>query len=348
VNLAVPARRVLVREVNWLGDVVMSLPALRAVRRALPAAKLSVLIKRELAGFFDGVAWVDEVLPFRVAPGVRGLIDGWQIVGKIRSFGFDLAILLPRSFESALWVALARVPTRVGFADDLRGPLLTHRAAYGPALFGRHQRYDYVHMLRETLGIEGDADDYVPEVHEPHRMQMRRWLYARRRRPSGRLIALAVAAAYGPAKEWPAERYAGLIDRLADGFGAECVLVGAPGERPRCEQVAAVSRNGALVAAGETGVGEAMALLSLCDGFAGNDSGSMHVAGALGVPTVGIYGSTRPHRTGPLGAKAHALQRSIDCSPCMKRTCRFGHYDCLRQISVEDVVCALRELGAVE
>jgi heptosyltransferase II len=347
VNLASPPRRVLIREVNWLGDIVMSLPALRAVRRALPTAKLSLLIKRELAGFFDGVAWLDEVLPFRVSPGVRGLADRWRVVRDIRSRGFDLAILLPRSFESALWVALSRVPVRAGFADDLRSPLLTHRATYGSQLFDRHQRHDYIHMLHETLGIEGDAEDYVPEVYEPHRTQMRRWLDARRRRPSGPLIALAAAAAYGPAKEWPAERYAALIDALADGFGAECVLVGAPGERPRCEQVASASRNGALVAAGETGVGEAIALLSLCDGFAGNDSGSMHVAGALGIPTVGIYGSTRPHRTGPLGAKTRVLQHPIACSPCMKRTCRFGHYDCLRQISVGDVVCALRELGAV-
>ena len=112
---------------------------------------------------------------------------------------------------------------------------------------------------------------------------MRDWLAARRRR-SGPLIALAVAAAYGPAKEWPVARYAALIDRLAERHGAECVLVGAPGERAALRAVAAASRAGALVAAGETSIGQALALLSLCDGFAGNDSGSMHVAAALGIP----------------------------------------------------------------
>jgi len=346
-RLAASPARVLVREVNWLGDVVMSLPALRAVRRAFPEAQLSLLIKAELASFFDGAAWLDEVIPFRISAGARGVADRWRVVRAIRARRFDLAILFPRSFESALWPALARVPARAGFAYDLRRPLLTHTAAYGPALFGRHQRHDYVHMLRATLGVDGDADDYVPEVNGAHRTRMRDWLQSRRKRTTSPLIALAVAAAYGPAKEWPAEHYAALIDALADGFDAECVLVGAPGERARCEQVASASRHGALVAAGETSVGEAMALLSLCDGFAGNDSGSMHVAGALGVPTVGIYGSTRPHRTGPLGARTRVLQREIECSPCMERTCRFGHYECLRRIAVEDVVGALRELGAL-
>jgi heptosyltransferase-2 len=202
-------------------------------------------------------------------------------------------------------------------------------------------------LLRNTLGIYGDRTDFVPDVNATHRDTMRDWL-SEHRRHDGRLIALAVAAAYGPAKEWPVARFAALIDRLAEHHGAECVLVGAPSERPRCEMVASASRHGALIAAGETNVGQLVALLSLCDGFAGNDSGAMHVAGALGLPTVGIFTSTNPQRTGPLGAHARALYRRIECSPCLKRTCKFGHYDCLKQISAEDVEAALVELGAIE
>jgi len=346
-SLSVQPGRVLVKEVNWLGDVVMSLPALRAVRRAFPEAKLSILAKQELASFFDGVAWVDEVMGYRFSRGARGVVDRYRLVRDIRARRFDLAVLLPRSFESALWPTLARVPMRAGFVYDARGQMLTHKTVYGAWLFDRHQCHDYLHMLEETLGIGGEADDYVPEVHEAHRDKMRLWVDERRLRPAGRLIALAVAAAHGPAKEWPAERYSALIDMLADRFGAECVLVGAPGERQLCERVVATSRQKGIVAAGETNVGEALALLSLCDGFAGNDSGLMHVAGALGIPTVGIYGSTRPHRTSPLGPKTVVVQRPIDCSPCMDRTCRFGHYDCLWKISTEDVVAALQDVGAV-
>jgi heptosyltransferase-2 len=336
--------RVLVKEVNWLGDVVMSLPALRAVRRAYPGARLALLVKRELAPFFAGSAWLDEVIPYRLS---RGIGDRLRIVREIRSRRFDLAILFPRSFASALWVALARVPRRVGFVGDARGALLTDALRRPPEILASHQVNDYLYLVRQALNVEVDADDCAPDVHEPHRARVREWLERRRRRPRSPLVALAVAAAYGPAKEWPVRRYAALIDLLARRYGAECVLVGAPGERCRCQQAAAASREGALVAAGETDVGEAIALLSLCDGFAGNDSGSMHVAGALGIPTVGLFGSTDPWRTGPLGPRTRIVRHSIECSPCLDRTCRFGHYECLKRIAVDDVAEALREVGAV-
>ncbi|MFH0939820.1 MAG: glycosyltransferase family 9 protein [Planctomycetota bacterium] len=174
---------------------------------------------------------------------------------------------------------------------------------------------------------------------------MNAFLTEKRRRPDGPLLALAVAAAYGPAKEWPVENYAQLIDLLTQTHRAECVLVGAPSERRKSEEVIAQSKAGAVLATGETSVGEALALLSLCAGFAGNDSGSMHVAGALGMPTVGIFGSTRADRTGPLGPLTQVLYKPLECSPCLKRVCRFGQYDCLKQIKPQDVLAALESLG---
>lgn len=340
-------QRILVKEVNWLGDVVMSLPALRAIRRAFPDARLSVLIKSDLASFFDGATWIDEVIAYRVGRSLSGLADRRHVVAEIRSRRFDLAILFPRSFESAFWTTLARVPRRVGFAADGRGLMLTHKTSRPATLARSHQVFDYLYLLRTTLGIEGDRTDILPDIHPAHRAAMQAWLAARRQR-SGPLIALAVAAAYGPAKEWPVARFAALVDRLAERHGAECVLVGAPGEHARCSMVAQASRGGALIAAGETSIGQALALLSLCDGFAGNDSGSMHVAAALGLPTVGIFASTNPHRTGPLGSRTQALYHRIACSPCLERTCRFGHYDCLQQVTVDEVEHALVEVGALK
>lgn len=322
----------------------MTLPALRALRRAFPEAHLSVLIKKELASFFDGSSWIDEVIPYSTGCGTAGIGEKRRLIRRLRASDFDLAIVFPRSFSSALWAALGRARKRVGFASDARGLLLTHKVPRPAELLAGHQAHDYLYLLRETLGVSGSVEEHQPDVHAPHRDRMRAWLAARRKHPSARLIALAVAAAYGPAKEWPAARYGRLIDLLAARHGAECVLIGSPGERRRCEEVVAASRTGALIAAGDTSIGEAIALLSLCDGFAGNDSGSMHVAGALGVPTVGIFGSTRPERTAPLGPKTKVLYRGIDCSPCLDRTCRFGHYECLRRIEAEEVVQALADL----
>lgn len=345
-GFATPPERVLVKAVNWLGDAVMTMPALRAVRAAYPQARLAVLVKRELAGFYSGAGWIDEVIPYRVLQGLPGIADRRRIVAGLRARRFDLAVLFPKSFQAALWTFLARIPRRVGFATDWRSALLTDRVPFDSALRERHQLYDYLHLLERGLGITGRAADCALDVHEQHRVRLEDWLKERRQRPERRLIALAAAAAYGPAKEWPERHYAELIDLLAERHGAECVLLGAPSEVEKSERVARASRAGAVVAAGETDIAGAMALLSLCDGFAGNDSGSMHVAGALGIPTVGIFGSTNPDRTGPLGPRVRVLYEHIACSPCLDRTCRFGHYDCLTRITPTAVAAALEELGA--
>lgn len=341
-----PHGRILVKEVNWLGDVVMSLPALRALRDAYPEARLAILVKQELASFFDGARWLDEVIPYRVARGFAGLSDRWRIVRAIRARRVDVAILFPRSFEAALWPTLAGVPRRAGFGTDGRSWMLTHTARWIGVQPDRHQAHDYLDLLGQLFGIDRSIIAAVPDVHEPHRTAMREWLAQHRRRPHGPLIALAAAAAYGPAKEWPTTHYAALIDHLAERHDAECVLVGAPNERAKCESVVAASRHGALVAAGATGVGQLIALLSLSSAFAGNDSGAMHVAAALRLPTVAIFGSTNPERTRPLGPQTSVLYHRIECSPCLQRTCRFGHYDCLRRIAVNEVAEALATLGA--
>jgi heptosyltransferase-2 len=334
-------KRIVIKAVNWLGDVVMSLPAMRAIRRAFPEAHLAVLIKKELASFFDGADWLDEVVPYSVAGGFSGLNDRRKIVGEIRSRHFDLAVLMPNSFESALWVTAAGVPRRAGYALDARGAMLTHKAAPPPDALEGHQVLYWLAMVRETLGIEGDPDDLAISPDATHLATMRNWLTTHRRRPGSPLIAMAPAAAYGRAKEWPAAKFAAVID----GLGAECVLVGAPSERAKCEEVAALSGAGAIVSAGETSIGELIALLSISSAFIGNDSGCMHLAAALGVPTVAIFGSTNPLRTGPAKVNSRVIWHHLECSPCLARTCRFGHYNCLREVEPKEALEALMSLG---
>ncbi len=345
-TLEPPPERILVKEVNWLGDVVMSLPSLRAIRRAWPRAHLAVLIKKELAGFFDGARWIDEVIPYSVGRGLSGFFDRRRIVGEIRSRRFDLGVLFPNSFESALWITMAGIRRRAGFVADARGSMLTLKASPPPDAVTGHQVNYWLSMIRATGIAEGRADDYALDVHGPSRDRMREWLAANRKRPGRPIFAIAPAAAYGPAKEWPAENYAALIDLLARREEAEVVLVGAPSERAKCEEVAAASKASAIIAAGHTNIGELIALLSLCDGFIGNDSGCMHIAGALGLPTVAIFGSTNPNRTGPMGPKTRVIYRKLECSPCLARTCRFGHYNCLTQIEPSELADALAAMRA--
>jgi heptosyltransferase-2 len=343
-----PPQRIVVKEVNWLGDLVMSLPALRAIRRSFPGARISVVIKSELASFFDGVEWIDEVIPYSVHRGIRGLGDRRAVVATIRSRGFDLAILFPNSFESALWVWMARIPRRAGYLRDGRGLMLTHKIAPPPQAMNGHQVHYWLAMIRSTIGASGNAQDFALSA-DPNRLrEMAAWLDARRRRKDSPLIAVAPAASFGPAKEWPTVHFVELINELAEHHHAECVLVGAPAERPQCATIAAASRRGALIAAGETSVGQLVALLGLADGFVGNDSGAMHVAAALGQPTVGIFGSTNPARTGPLGPRTRVLWQHLICSPCLARTCRFGHYNCLKEVTPASALDALHALGAIQ
>jgi heptosyltransferase II len=346
VALDPPPARILVKEVNWLGDLVMSLPALRAIRRTWPRAHLAVLVKKELASFFDGARWIDELIPYSVGRGLSGFFDRRRIVGDIRSRRFDLGVLFPNSFESALWITMAGIRRRAGFVADARGAMLTLKASPPPAAMTGHQANYWLEMVRATGVADGRADDFALDVHEPSRERMREWLAANRKRPGRPIFAIAPAAAFGPAKEWPAENYGALIDLLARREDAEVVLVGAPSERAKCEEVAAASKAGAMIAAGHTNIGELIALLSLCDGFIGNDSGCMHLAGALGIPTVAIFGSTNPVRTGPMGPKTRVIYHQLECSPCLARTCRFGHYHCLTQIEPAELADAMAAMRA--
>jgi heptosyltransferase-2 len=243
---------------------------------------------------------------------------------------------------------MAGIKRRAGFVADARGALLTLKASPPPEALDRHQVNYWLSMVRETGIADGNAGDFTIDVHGPYRERMHQFLATKRTRPGSPIFAIAPAAAYGPAKEWPADRYGALIDLLASHDDAEVVLVGAPSERAKCEEVAAASKTGAIVVAGGTNIGELVALLSLCDGFIGNDSGCAHIAGALGIPTVTIFGSTNPDRTRPLGSKTRVIYRKLECSPCLARTCRFGHYNCLTQVQVAEPADAIRTLrGAV-
>jgi heptosyltransferase-2 len=337
--------RILVHEVNWLGDLVMTMPALAALRRAFPAARLSVLVDQGLASFFDGATLVDEVIPLQRNADRLQIAEVIRTAAELRARRFDLAVLFPNSFVSALRVRLARIPVRAGFAIDGRGWMLTNRAALTPDLNRLHQVHQWPAMLKATLGVETEMEPTALQAAPRHLEHMREWLGSRRG-AMRRLVAIAPAAAYGPAKEWPQAHYAELVSMLAK-RGAQTVLVGGGGDVARCHAIASAADCGAIIAAGQTNAGQLMALLALCDGFAGNDSGAAHVASALNTAAVVIFGSTNPLRTGPLGARTTILYKAIECSPCLARTCRFGHYRCLRDIGPGEVLAALEALGVI-
>ncbi len=335
--------RILVFVPNWLGDSLMALPALRAIRRWQPTAQFVLVVRRRLATLFNSCEWVDGVITYRRGRTAPLLAEVPGLVAALREGSFDLAVLFPNSFESALWVRLAKIPERVGFSADARSWLLT-RSCPRPRGRNRHQAEIYLELVRRLLCAPGSRHDIDLEVGQCERDRARCWLLANRRQFSQPLIAISPGAAYGPSKRWPATSFAHLTDLVHDA-GGEVMLVGAPQDQARCAEVGELCAVSPLRGYWTTDVAAAAGLLSECDAFIGNDSGGMHLASAVGLPVVAIFGSTDPCHSAPSGLQTRVVRERLDCSPCFRRRCRYRHTNCLLSISPERVFAALGELG---
>jgi len=294
-------RRLLVRAPNWLGDVVMCLPALEAVKRAAPELHLTLALPGHLAELFAAAGDVDAALP--VAKGAGAVL---ALARSFREGDFDSALLLPNSFGSALAARLAGIERRAGYGRDGRSWLLTEAVPCGPERRELHQVEYYLELAGE-LGARPELDRARPvrlSAPAAAREQVAEVLSAERRRPEAPLYVLAPCAA-GPGKEWPAERF-GRLAALLCAKGAEVALTAAPApsEREKTAAVAGAAREAGgetIDLAGRNSVAQMAALFEIADGFVGNDSGPMHLAGALGCAAVGVFVSTDPALYRPLG-----------------------------------------------
>jgi heptosyltransferase-2 len=302
-------RQLLVRAPNWLGDAVMCLPALEAARHAAPQAQVTLALPAHLAELFAAAEDVDAVLPIaRRGAGPRSVL---ALAGAYREGKYDSALLLPNSFGSALAVWLARIARRAGYARAGRGWMLTDPVEADGRRRALHQ-VEYYFELVGALGAPADGFDRARRLRlaapEAARARVRGVLVAERVRPEAPLVVLAPCAV-GAGKEWPAERF-GRLAALLWSRGAEVALVGAPAERPKTAAAAGPARAaGASVLdlAGRNSVAEMAALFELAAGFVGNDSGPLHLAGALGLPALGVFVSTDPARYRPLGPRTAVL-----------------------------------------
>ncbi|MHC4916384.1 MAG: glycosyltransferase family 9 protein [Planctomycetota bacterium] len=298
-------RSLLVRAPNWLGDVVMCLPALEAVKRAAPGLRLTLALPGHLAELFSGADDVDAAMPIE-----RGGRPVLRLARAFRREGFDSALLLPNSFGSALAVRLAGIPRRAGYARDGRSWMLTDAVACPAERRGLHQ-VEYYAALVDELGAECRPDrSRTVRLSAPPaaRAQVASLLAAERRRPDAPLYALAPCAV-GAGKEWPAEEFGRLAALLCE-RGAEVALTAAPDEKHRTAAVAAAARAAGgqvLDLAGRNSVAQMAALFELSAGFAGNDSGPMHLAGAMGLPTLGVFVATDPRLYTPLGPRVSVI-----------------------------------------
>jgi heptosyltransferase-2 len=376
-----PSERILVRGVNWLGDAVMTTPALLRLREARPGAHISLLTPEKLADLWVNHPAVDAVLMFRPEEGLG------KVARQLRGEGFDLGLVFPNSPRSALELWLARVPRRVGYAASWRRWWLTDvvaprresspmqkrsiaeirscirdqpMAAAGspgrPRLEpSAHHLHHYLHLV---AAVGANPEPVAPRVN-PSALEvqsvLRRFGLAGEPGAPRPLLALNPGAEYGPAKRWPLARFAAAAAEVQDRTGCRWVVVGGPGDAALAEAVVADLRRqrggGKAPAAvsnlaGQTTLQDLCAVLKACRVLLTNDTGPMHLAAALGTPVVVPFGSTSPELTGPglPGDARHRLLRApVPCAPCFRRECPID-FRCMHGITVDQVVGAVLEV----
>jgi heptosyltransferase-2 len=341
-------KRVVVRGANWVGDAVMTVPALRELRRVLPGAHVTLATRAWAEGLFEGADFIDDILPLEGARGKTNAV--FRNARQWRARRFDLALLLPNAFAPALSAALARVPLRVGYETQGRGPLLTHRVGVPEWRGDRHEVFYYLNLVAELERMLHGAS--TVETREP-RLELN-VAAARAREASRRLreqgaqtreydsqtggpvVAVCPGSTNSRAKRWPAARFAAVADMLTEGAAAKVVLIGAGEESEVSEEVARLMRTRPVVLTGRTSLAETAAVLKASDLLVTNDTGPAHVAAAVGCPVVVIFGPTNPLTTRPYSALAQVVRRPPDCAPCMLRDCPIDHR-CMTAVTPEEV-----------
>ncbi len=340
---AAPGRQpeqVLIVGLNWLGDSIMTMPALQAYRRAFPAKRLVMLVKPPLAQLWPMHPAVDETLT----------CDGsWpemlRISAEIRERRFTAAFILPQSFRSALVPCLAKIPRRIGPRGHFRSWLLTTISPVPGIAGNTHQQHEYNAILGEDT-----LPDELPALRiDPQLLAKAGSILAAR--DKGKWAGLMPGAARGESKRWPAEYFATLGQILKNKSGCNIVLFGSSADRELCARIASAIGDDGVInhaksvmnLAGKTSLPELAAFMSRCSVVIGNDSGGVHLAAAAGTPVVVIFGLTDPSRTKPLGRRVVVLQDSPQRTRDIPRRSAEAEKS-LRNISPEMAAEAARSL----
>ena len=345
------AESILIRGTNWLGDAVMTTPAMERLRASFPNSHIALLATPLTAGLFEGSPLINEVIEYRRREkGVEGFFDA---VRQIRQDRFDVGLLFQNAFEAALLAWLGGIGVRIGFAEQGRGALLTHKLHRGAEHRNRHQTNDYLDIVAEyervclgpkfKPGIEKPLPSLAAtSVQRQAAKEKLRHFEILHHRP---LIALNTGATNSRAKCWPADRFAELADRLNKELNAQIVLIGGEAERGYADKVfRQIGKRHTVNLAGKTSMPELIGLLAECDLLVSNDTGPAHVAAALGTPTLTIFGPTNEFETSPNGRYSKLIRAdNIECARCMHRDCPIDHR-CMTWLTTDAVFDQARKL----
>jgi len=334
---------------NWIGDVTMASPTLAALRSGLEHAKITYLLRPYLAELVGGSPWYDQLLfwPARSIGKGNDKQTMLKLIRQLRAEQFDTVVLLANSFRSALVASLAKIPRRIGYDRDGRGMLLTDKLLpdryNGQFLPISAVKYylglaDYLGCARVgmelTLHTEPQYEQEVDSLYIRHGLER-----------SAAIAVMNPGAGYGPAKCWPAERFAQVGDQLVERFGMQVIIACGPRDKHIAITLAKSMKNRA-IALGEpvVGLGTLKALVKRSKLVVTNDTGPRHLAAAFGVPVVTIFGPTDPRWADTLYVKEKQVMVKVDCGPCMKRNCPRKDHRCMLEIPASRVIEEAEEL----
>jgi heptosyltransferase-2 len=324
------------------------LPAIRAVRQRHPEARISIVARPYVADIYRDQQVSDELIPYDSNREHHGWPGREKLIWELRARKFDVALLLQNAFDAAWLAWRAQIPERIGYARDARGLLLTKAIRVPkPGEIPAHEKFYYLELLRRAGWLDQlpDVPHISLEVSGAARWRALEILLEAGARPHALRIAVAAGASYGSAKCWPPERFAAALGAFLVQRDADVILFGTPAEHPVSAAIAANLPKPPIDLTGKTSIADLPALLSQCHLFLGNDSGAMHVAAAVGLPVVAIFGPTDPRGTSPVTPRASLVQQKPYCSPCFLRRCPTDHR-CMTAVTppmVESVLSSLAQ-----
>ncbi len=327
------ASRILIAGPAWVGDMVMAQALYKYLKQREPDCLLDVLAPAWSLPLLVRMPDVRRGIEIPMGHGEFGLGVRYRLGRSLRNENYDRAIVLPRSFKAALVPFFAKAKQRSGYRGEMRYGLINDMRALDKAVLSK--------TVERYLALGLNRDEPLPPQHIPQpslsssRENIARQLERLSLNSEG-AVALLPGAEFGPAKQWPVAYWAELAQKLQQAGEAVWIL-GSQKDHANAEQIVELAGDGVVNLCGHTELVDAMDLLSVCRAAVSNDSGLMHVAAAVGIPVVGIYGSSTPDYTPPLSERAAVVYHRLECSPCFKRVCPLGHSDCLKGISVDEV-----------